>query len=383
MALEMTSRERVRAALSHQEPDRVPIDFGQGTADGIAVVAYRGLLDHLGYQGRAVTVKEKRGQVAKPDEDILRRFHVDFRVLELQAPERWKDVPLGENSYRDEWGCIRTMPEDGYYYDLTHYPFAEDGTLSALNNHSWPDPDDPGRYRGLREQARRMREETDFAIVMNLNCGFYAQAAQMRGWEHFFMDLAANVEFAEALMDKILEIRLAVGERALEEVGEYVDAVFAASDDLGMIDRTMMSPAMYRTLLKPRHKKVFDGLKKHTSAPMVLHCDGAIYPLLQDLVDVGMDALNPVQVSASGMGDTAKLKRDFGDEIVFWGGIDTFQAMPFGTPEDVREEVKRRIADLAAGGGYVICPVHNLQPEVPPENVVALYDAAWEFGRYR
>ncbi|MBI2939475.1 MAG: hypothetical protein HYY04_03475 [Chloroflexi bacterium] len=378
----MKPRERVMAALNHEEPDRVPIDLSQAGGDGITLTAYRNVRRHLGLPDLPVQVDSKLAQTAVVHEDILRRFRVDFRQVELGAPDGWKDIPLGEDSYQDEWGVIRTRPPHGFYYDLTASPLAEDGSLSAIERHRWPDPDDPGRYRGLRERARQLHQESDFAVVVNLNCAFFLRCCELRGWENFYVDLVGNVEFAEALMDRYLDIRLAIAERALREVGEYVDIVFVSSDDLGMTDRTILRPDVYRALVKPRQRRTFDFFKARTPAKRFFHTDGAVYPFLPDFVEMGVEVLNPIQVSARGMGDTKKLKREFGDKLAFWGAIDTHQVLPYGKPADVREEVRRRIGDLAPGGGYVLCSVHNIQPEVPPENVVAMFDAADELGRY-
>lgn len=370
------------ASLNHQEPDRVPIDLGQAVGDGITLTAYRNLLKHLGMDDSAIQVKDRRGQTARVDEEVLRRFRVDFRGLGLSGPENWTDRWLDDRTYEDEWGVVRTMPPGSYYYDLIRAPFAEDASLSAIERYRWPDPADPGRTRGLREKARRLHTETDFAIVVDLNCSFFLRCCELRGWENFYMDLVANVEFAEALMDRFLEIRLAIAERALQEVGEHADILMVTSDDLGGTDRTLISPELYRSLIKPRQKRTFDFFKARTGAKLYYHTDGAVYPLIPDLIEIGVEALNPVQVSAAGMGDTQKLKREFGERLTFWGAIDTHRVLPYGAPEQVREEVRRRILDLGPGGGYVVCPVHNIQPEVPPENVVAMYDAAYDLGSY-
>ena len=382
MKAEMTPRERVMAALNHQEPDRVPLDLGQAVGDGITLAAYRNLVRHLGLDAGSIQVKEWRGQTARVDEAVLRRFRVDMRGIGLRGAEGWKDVWLDEHTYQDEWGIVRTKPPGAHYYDLTRAPFAEDGTLSALDRYRWPDPHDPGRCRGMGEQARQLHRETSYAVVVDVNCSFFLRCAELRGWENFYMDLVDNLEFAEAMMDRYLDFRLAVAERALAAVGENADIVMATSDDLGGTDRPLVSPALYRSLVKPRQKRTFDFLKARTGAKLFYHTDGAIYPLLSDFVELGVDALNPVQVSAAGMGDTQKLKREFGGALTFWGAIDTHHVLPHGTPAEVRDEVAGRIRDLAPAGGYVVCPVHNIQPEVPPENVVAMYDAAYELGRY-
>ncbi|MBT4500517.1 MAG: uroporphyrinogen-III decarboxylase [Gemmatimonadetes bacterium] len=378
---EMTPRERVMATLDLQEPDRVPVDLAQAGGDGITAVAYQHLIDHLGLPPRKLRIMSKLAQSVHVDEDVLQRFRVDFRRLDMGRPDNGQNEPVGEDGYRDEWGVVRTRPEGSYYYDLTESPFTED-TLAAIDRYPWPDAEDPGRYRGLRERARKLHENTDYAVVLNVNSAFFLRCAELRGWENFYMDMAGNPEFASALMKKYLDIRLRMAERTLEEVGDHVDIVFATSDDLGMTDRPIVSPEMYRQLIKPLQKKTFDFFKARTPAKRFFHSDGALYPIIADFIEIGVEVLNPIQVSAVGMGDTAKLKREFGDRLAFWGAIDTHQVLPLGTPEDVREEVRRRIADLGPGGGYVVCSVHNIQPEVPPENVVAMFDAAHELGRY-
>jgi len=382
MKAEMTPRERVMTTLSLQEPDRVPVDLSQAVGDAITITAYRNLIQYLGLPDRQIRTLAKLSQTARVDEDVLRRFRVDFRRIDLGAPDNWKDQPVGEDGYRDEWGVIRKRPEGGFYYDIVASPLAEEDTLSALDRYPWPDPEDPGRCRGLRDQARQLHEETDFAVVLVVNCAFFLRCAELRGWENFYMDLAANPTFAAALMERYLEIKLRIAELALEQVGENIDIVMVSSDDLGMIDRTLVSPAMYRALIKPLQKKTFDFFRARTPAKRLYHCDGAVYPLIEDFIEIGVDALNPIQVSAVGMGDTRQMKAEFGDRLTFWGAIDTHHVLPHGSPEDVRKEVRKRIRDFGPGGGYVVCSVHNIQPEVPPENVAAMFDEAYQFGRY-
>jgi uroporphyrinogen decarboxylase len=381
MKKEMKPRERVLTALSRQEPDRVPLDFGQAAGDGITTSAYGNLIQYLGLKKRSHRINNKMAQTVFVDEDILQRFRVDFRRVDLSSPDNWQDVPVGEDGYRDEWGVVRSRPKGGYYYDLTESPIKED-TLSAIERHVWPNPDDPGRYRGLRERARILYQETDYAIVLQVNCSCFLRCAELRGWENFYMDLVGNPTFACALMDRYLDIRLRIAERALEAVEDNIDIVMVSTDDLGMNDRTLISPKMYRELIKPRQKRTFELFKAKTPAKRFYHCDGAIYPLIEDFIEIGVDVLNPIQVSAAGMDNTKKLKKDFGNRISFWGAIDTHHILPHGTQQEVYEEVHRRLLDLGPGGGYVVCSVHNIQPEVPPENVVAMFDAAYGRGAY-
>jgi uroporphyrinogen decarboxylase len=384
MRTKMTHRERVRAALNHQEPDRVPVDLSGAAGDAITAIAYKNLLQHLGFGDREIVIENKMTQTARVDEDILRRFDVDFRRVDLGAPDAGQDKWLPDDSYQDEWGVIRRRPPGGFYYDLVPEgsPLREIDTIAGLESYRWPDPLDPGRFRGLRDRAKKLHEETDFAVVLVLNCAFFLRCAELRGWENFFMDLAGNRDFAEELMDRYLDIRLQIAGRGLEEAGEFADVVVCTTDDLGSTDSLLISPRIWRELILPRFRRTFDFFKERTEAKRFFHCDGAIYPLIPDFIEAGVEALNPMQVSAVGMGDTKKLKAEFGDKLTFWGAIDTHQALPFGTPEDVRQEVRQRIMDLGPGGGYVVCSVHNIQPEVSPENVVAMFDAVDEFGWY-
>ncbi|MCL4535108.1 MAG: uroporphyrinogen decarboxylase family protein [Bacteroidetes bacterium] len=380
----MTHRERVLAALSHQEPDCVPVDLSQAAGDAINAIAYKNLLRYLGMADRPITISNKMAQTAHVDEDVLQRFDVDFRGISVGGPEGWVDKVLPNDSYVDEWGVVRTRPAGGYYYDLTAdgSPMAGIDTIAGLDSYPWPDPNDPGRVRGLREKAKKLREETDYAVVLTINSCFFLRCGELRGWENFFSDLAGNIPFTEALMDRYLDVKLGIAARALEEVGDLVDVVVASTDDLGSTNSTIISPRTFRALIKPRMKKTFNFYKERTDAKLILHSDGSVYPFMQDFVEIGVDILNPVQVSAKNMGDTRRLKAEFGDKLTFWGAIDTHRVLPYGTPDDVRAEVRQRIRDLGPGGGYVVCSVHNIQSEVPPENVVAMFDMAREYGQY-
>jgi uroporphyrinogen decarboxylase len=224
----------------------------------------------------------------------------------------------------------------------------------------------------LRERARALHEGTDFAIVLTLGIGPVHISQFLRGWTEYMEDLVERPAFAEALMDHVVDFWVAVTERALAEAGEFVDIVVFL-DDVGGQRAPLMKPEMYRRMIKPRHRRLVDSGKRHGKR-VLWHTCGSVYALIPDLIDIGIDALNPVQVSAAHM-DPKRLKREFGRDLAFWGGIDTHRVLPFGTPADVCDEVKRLIEDLASGGGYVLGAVHNIQPDVPPENILALYAA--------
>ena len=372
----MNARERVLAALSHREPDRPPRDLGSTTATGIHPRAYQALKEHLGLEG-GWTFLSARAQLARVEPVLLERFQVDCLPL---IPQAAAEPPVldGGRAYVDRWGVGRRLPVgDGHYY-VSHPPLASAEGPGDLYAHTWPEPRTD--FASLSAQAARLRATTDRALILNLEVGFLHQAQFMRGFDRWLMDLAADPSFAGALMDAILEIWLAEAGATIQAVGDCADVVVYA-DDIAFQDRPVFSTAMYRKLIRPRQRRVFDLLKQ-SGMKVFYHSCGNVRPLIADLVDMGVDILNPVQVSAAGMGDTAALKAEWGDMLTFWGGIDTQAVLPRGSTGEVRREVMRRLDDLARGGGYVLAPVHDVQPEVPPANLCAMFDAAGEWEEY-
>ena len=371
----MTSRDRVRRALEHREPDRVPLDLGGTANSSMSVLAYEKLKAHLGIAAPSCLLT-KQGQVAAVDEAVRARFGIDTRPLRIRPPERWQDVDLPGDAFQDEWGVVWQRPQGMNSYFLLRSPFGAHATPEAVRRHRWPDPADPGRVRGLAEEARRLAAESCQAIVFDCTASFWGEAEWLRGFADFYADLLTNRPFVHALLDRVLEIKMAMAAPALDAVRGFVD-VLLAGDDLGTQQAPMISPATYREFVRPRQQILFDFLRRRGGGAKILyHCDGAIDPFIPDLIACGIDALNPVQVSAAGMGDTARLKREYGRDLCFWGGVDTARVLPFGSPAEVRGEVRRRLEDLGPGGGYVLGAVHNIQAEVPPGNVCALFDAA-------
>ncbi len=369
----MSHRERVLRALNHQEPDRVPLDLGGTRSTSLVVECYERLNRHLGSAERP-RIFSKWLNIAHPSEAMLRRFDIDTRSVGQGAPDGWQDTDAPDGSYRDEWGVVRTKPAGSLYYDLTRAPLAGDAEIADLRKYPWPDPHDPGRVRGLGESARRLRQETDYAVVLNMPGGIVHQAQFLRGFEDWFADLIANPTFFSALMEKLADLWIEMARDELDAVADNMDLCFYG-DDMAFQDGPMMSMELYRKMIKPHHRRLFGYIKSRTSAKLVYHTCGSVVHLIPDLIEIGVDALNPVQVSARGM-DTRALKREFGKEIGFWGAVDTQRVLPFGSPQEVADEVRRRIGDLAAGGGYVLCAVHNIQADVPPESICAMYDAA-------
>jgi uroporphyrinogen decarboxylase len=375
----MTHRERVLAALKHKQPDRVPIDLAGTFASTITLGGYERLKGYLGIKKETI-VMSKRSQTAQPPEEVLLRFDIDTRGIQPRGPAGWVDKIFPDGSYQDEWGVIRSRPPEGGHFYVSGSPFAGEPSLQDIRDYHWPDPRDPGFVEGLAEEARRLHWETDFAVALNLPVGIVHQAQFLRGYEEWLTDLILNPTLVEALMDKLLEIYMIVGERMIEAAGGDFDLIFYG-DDVAFQNGPMMSMPLYRKMIKPRHRQLFAHLKAKAKVPLLFHSCGSVYPLMEDLTEIGVDCINPVQVSARDM-ETKRLKREFGDRMAFWGAIDTHKVLPFGTPQEVRAEVKRRIEDLGPGGGYILNSVHNLQPEVPPENIVAMFEAAKEFGKY-
>ena len=371
----ITHRERVLRAVAREETDRVPIDFGSTFATTITLGGYERLKAYLGVKGETSVLSE-RSQLAVVDEDVLQRFDTDTRMLVHGNPERGAIERPSGASYRDEWGVVRSRPAGGHYY-VSGPTFPGDLTVREVEEFSWPDAHDPGYTRGVAERARDLHENTDYAVVLNPPVGFIHQSQFMRGFDRWMMDFLECPAVAEALMDRVLDIWLTISGDLIDAADGCFDLVFYA-DDIAHQDGPFVSPEMYQMYVKPRQRRLVEFIKSRTSAPFVYHSCGAVAPLLPDLVDIGIDVLNPVQVAAAGM-DTRRLKQQYGHVLAFWGAIDTQHVLPFGTVEDVRAEVRRRIEDLDRGGGYVVNSVHNIQPDVPPENICAMFDAAREF----
>src|SRR5579859_1929079 len=377
-------RERVLAALNHQEPDRVPIDLGSTRNTGILLEPYEALAEYLNEADPCLNQdnfgQSKIARVANPSEAVLRRLDIDFRGLYLGAADRPLEKMLPDGSHQDELGVVRRRPESSYYYDIVRSPFDHEMSVTDLKQWPWPDPTDPGYTRGLREKALVLRRDTDCALVLHLQDIIVHPSQYLLGFERWYKDFIQHPDLMEALLDILAEIRTALAVAALEQVGDLVDAV-SSSDDVADQRGSMISPRMYRKFIKPRHRAYFDAIRAHTAAKILYHSCGSVVALIPDFIDMGVDFLNPVQVSADGM-DTAKLKSEYGQQIGFWGAIDTMRVLPIGTPQDVQAEVRQRIHDLAPGGGYILAAVHNIQPNVSAENIVTMFAAAREYGKY-
>jgi uroporphyrinogen decarboxylase len=382
----MKHRERVLMALDHEEPDRIPIDLGGSICSSVHRDAYIELKKHLGMDLEEIQLVDYVQQLPYLDEALLERFGVDFRMVQLPAATA-PDLNIFEEgdyyAFIDRWGSKLYMPKDrGLYFDWVDFPIKE-ATMEALDSYTWPHPDPPEYNARLREQAKYLYENTDYALVGSavIGGGIFEQPARTMGLEDFFVALVTEPKFADRLMAQITEIYIESCNNYLEQVGEYLQ-VFTYWDDLSGQDGWLISPDIYRKMVKPKQRRLLEAIKSNTNAKVYYHGCGAVFDLIPDLIELGFDILNPVQVSARGM-DTKRLKEEYGKDVVFWGGgVDTQRVLPFGKPDEVADEVKRRIDDLAPGGGFVFAAVHNIQAFVPPENIVTLFETALEYGKY-
>ncbi len=275
------------------------------------------------------------------------------------------------------------MPiEGGLYFDWVDFPIPEP-TIEALDSYAWPQPDPPEYNAQLGEQAKYLYENTDYALVGSavIGGGIFEQPARTMGLEDFLIALVAEPEFADHIVGPTTEIYIESCLSYLEQVGEFLQ-VFTYWDDVCGQNGWLIAPEIYRKRIKPKQRRLVEAIKSKTDAKIYYHSCGAVFDLIPDLIEVGFDILNPVQVSARGM-DSRRLKESYGKDIAFWGGgVDTQYVLPFGTLDEVADEVKRRIDDLAPGGGFVFAAVHNIQAFVPPENIVTAFETALEYGKY-
>lgn len=383
----MNSRERVLSTLNHQEPDRVPLDLGSVQVTGIHVAAYRSLRAALGLPPVEPELCDAIQQLALPDDDVIHRLGVDVRGLFPLNSHNWRVVeePAGDYwAYHDEWGITHHRPRpDGLYYSIVRTPL--DGsrvTAADIERHAWPDMADPQRIAGLREQAEAYQAAGYAVVIKDPFAGIFEMAQRIVGMTELLMMMATDPALAGVLFDKLLALKLAFWEMALPRLGDVVDVVTYA-DDYGTQQSQLISPRMFREQLKPRIAILFARIKElapHTR--QFFHSCGNVRPLIPDYIEIGTDILNPIHIRAAGMEPVA-LKRDFGDALVFWGGgVDTQGVLPHGTPQEVKDDVRRNIEALAPGGGYVFNTVHNIQADVPPENVIAMWEALQEYGVY-
>jgi uroporphyrinogen decarboxylase len=386
----MNSRQRVLAAINHKEPDRVPFDLGGTVVTGIQDKAYRRLRDYLGLPKVETRIIDILQQLAFVDDDVMAYLGVDMRNVSPRSTASFKleikDSPDQRYSYfYDEYRIGWRMPRDGgMYYDMFDHPLAGSKTEAEIEQSQLPDPLDPARFAGLREAANRvLNEEKRALIIGNISAGIFELMTWTRGYQDAYADWAGNPHLAKKLLVKFMDMQLAYWEKMFETMKGIPIDVVQMADDIAGQNGLLISPQSYRSLLKPLHKEMFDYIHSKSEAKIFFHSCGSIRPLIPDLIEIGVDILNPVQVNAAKM-DSLELKREFGKDITFWGGgVDTQTAFDEShSPDEVRRDVRKRLEHFMPGGGFVFNTIHNIQGNVPPENIMAMWETLREFGQY-
>lgn len=381
----LTSKERVLTAMNHEEPDRVPIVVGVSNATGIKMKTYRAIKQLAGIQAPDEYIYQwPELGTAAVDEETLQRLHVDVRgVLDLE-PEHIRERNRNREPhapYRDSWASGQVEISEGEWTSGAP-PMREATTIEDIENYLWPDMDDPTRVAHVRAQAMQLAEENQYAVMGTPWLMFpFERAFSMQGMDRFLLNLAMEPDFSKSLLGKITEKCKQLLNNYLREAGEFLD-IIKIGDDLGTQESLMISPKMYREIVKPFHADLISFIKERTQAKVFFHTDGDVFDLIGDFIEIGVDILNPVQTSAGRMADLDKLKRDYGDNIVYCGAIDTHRVLPEGSPAEVEEEVSRVINALGPGGGYMLASVHTIMNDVPPENVLAMVDAVITHGQH-
>jgi len=371
----MDSRERVLRSFDHKETDRPPVDFGGTVVTCMTRSAHRKLKALVGIADAHDPIIDYTMGTVEPCDELKLMFGSDFRRVALN----YAPPDITDDTYVDGFGITLKRAAPHEYYDVVHSPL-RDACVADLDHMRMPDPDNPALYHGLKDRAADLSENTPYAVVADFGVpGFYETSQKLRGYEQLACDLLINEDFVRALYDRLLALQKRFFRNYLDQVGRHVQVVGYA-DDLGMQDRPQMSPETYRKIIKPYHRQVFACIHEHTDAKILLHCCGAIYPLIDDLIDAGIDILNPIQPRAKDM-EPERLKRAFGDRLVFWGGFDEQYVLPKAPPDRIRAEAARLMKVLGKDGGYVFAVSHNIQNDTPPENVVALFEAARDYGR--
>jgi uroporphyrinogen decarboxylase len=382
----MNSRERVFKALNHEEADRIPYDLAGSTWSGITNTAYQNLRKYLGKAEKHAEWSDVIQQIVIPSEEILDELQVDTRGVFPLTSHNWdvysKLKDAGDYwEYIDEWSFIHHFPKNGYWFSLVSNPMKDvDFTNEDIvQDFPWPYAGDPLRFTGLREKAIHFRKQDKIVMTKGLCAGLFEMHQRVRGMENAMVDPFMYAENSDRLVGKLAELKIEFWDAALDELGDVVDIV-GEGDDYGTQQSQLISPDQFRDYYKPHFERVLSFIKtKAPNVKLMFHSCGNVRPIIPDLIEMGVDILNPVHVNAAGM-EPVQLKKDFGNDIVFWGGgVDTQHILPSGSPQEVANEVKKNIDALAPGGGFVFNTVHNIQAEVPSENIMAMWNTLMDY----
>lgn len=385
----MNARERILRTLNHEEPDRVPFDLAGTTWTGITKTAYRNLLKHLDYKEEEPEWSDVIQQIVIPSEKVLTNIGADIRGLFPLTSSNWDVYSKSTDNgsfleYTDEWGLIHHFPKNGFWFSLVKSPlevvnFELD---NVVENNPWPDATNPNRFFGLREKAIQFRQNGKVVFMKGLCAGLFEMHQRIRGVENAMTDPFLFPVNSDKLVGKLADLKIEFWDTTLNELADVVDIV-GEGDDYGTQQSQLIDPDQFRAYYKPHFLRILNFIKeKAPNVKIMFHSCGNVRPIISDLTEIGVDILNPVHINAVGM-EPFQLKKDFGKDIVFWGGgVDTQQVLPSGNIKEVKEHVKRNIDALAPGGGFVFSTVHNIQAEVPPQNIVSMLETLAEFGKY-
>ena len=378
----MNSRERILTALNHEEPDRVPFDLAGSTWSGITNGAYQKLRLYMGMDAEEPVWSDVVQQIVIPPDNMLEMLGVDTRGLFPLTSHNWdvysKLADVGDRwEYNDEWGFTHHFPkENGHWFSLVKFPMENiSPDVKKINEYSWPDPSDSERTKGLREKALRFREQGKLVMLKGLCAGIFEMHQRFRGMSNALVDYLLYPGFSDALIGKLADLKIEFWNMALGELADVVD-VIAEADDYGTQDSQLIDPEHFRQFYKPHVSRIIAAMKKSApKAKIMFHSCGNVRPIIPDFIEMGIDIINPVHINAAGM-EPYQLKKDFGKDIVFWGGgVDTQKILASGTPGEVKADALKNTDALAPGGGFVFAAVHNIQSEVPPENILAMLEA--------
>jgi len=383
----MNSRERILATMNHREPDRLPFDLAGSTWTGIANGSYQNLRLFLGKEKEEPNWSDVIQQIVIPSDEILEMLEVDTRGLFPLTSHNWnvygKLTDSGNRwEYNDEWGFTHHFPkEGGHWFSLVKHPLenALPG-IAEIKSYNWPDPSNKERIKGLREKALLFREQGKLVMLKGLCAGIFEMQQRFRGMSNALVDPFLYPEFSDCLIGKLADLKIEFWQMALEELGDVVD-VIAEADDYGTQESQLIDPDHFRQYYKPHISRIISAMRKSAPAAKIMfHSCGNVRPVIPDFIEMGIDILNPVHINAAGM-EPYQLKKDFGKDVVFWGGgVDTQKVLAAGTEKDVEDDVRKNIEALAPGGGFVFAAVHNIQSEVPPQNFLAMIEALKRFG---
>jgi uroporphyrinogen decarboxylase len=371
-----TSREIVNDALNHKETYRVPMDLGGQSNSTLTLKALNNLNEYLygSKEAQSANLMAKHFQSVNTPEEILVKFNIDLRSITPGKPKNKKKVSFPDGSYLDDWGIKYSPSGKGLYYDISEFPL-KNYEESDIEKFDWLDPDDEGWTEGIREKTEDYFFNTDYALIGNMTSAqIFERCWNLRGFEDFLMDLFINKNYAHKLLDKVTGIQIQRIKNFIGITGKYL-SIFKISDDLCGQLAPFISPETYEEMIMPYHKVYIEEMKKLTDAKIALHCCGNIRPLLPKLIEVGFEVMHPFQYSVPEM-DPSELKREFGKDVIFWGGIDVQKFLPNAKIDEVKKETRKIIEIMHTGGGYIFSPSHNIQADIPPENLVAMYEAA-------